>query len=136
MRAQARPAADRNLGLVFAEHRLPPQPKAWAHRAPVGKRAIQERNFSRQQRAVSVFENALAAIRPVQWNAVEHRGADDYAFDGLSGDPQAHRGIGENRRPFDTALREFRADPERAVQEQSGRLEAIELAVEVIEAGE
>src|SRR5258706_6968038 len=107
------------------------QPAARRTCAELG--AIQEGNFADDQRAVSALEGTTAAVGPVDRNTVEHRGADDYAFRGLEGDAHADRGIGKDRRPLNATLRELRPDAERAVEEQSGRLQAIELAVEVVQ---
>ena len=52
---------------------------------------------------------------------------------GFECDAHADRGVGKDRRPFHATLRELRPDPERAVEKQSGRLQTVELAIEVVE---
>src|SRR5207237_872228 len=47
-------------------------------------------------------------------------------------EPRTHGGVGEDRRSGHPALRELRADPERAVDEQCRRLQAVELGIEIV----
>ena len=130
------PAADRELPVIRAKHGLPSDAQPAGCRTRSDLRAIQEGNFGDDQRAVAGLKDAMAAVGPVDRNTVEHRDAHDNAFLGLEGDAHAGRGVGKDRRPFHAALSELRPDAERAVEEQSGRLQAIELAIEVVEACE
>src|SRR6266536_5550355 len=128
------PAADRGLRIVLAEHRLPSESPLSARWTRPPLRAIQEVDFRDDQRAIASLENAAAAVRSVDRDAVEHRDADDQAFRGLERDAHADGGVGKDRWPLHTTLRELRSDPERAVEEQPCRQQAIELAIEVVEA--
>src|ERR1022692_653390 len=111
------PTAERDLRVVFTKHGLSSNAQPTARRTHTNLRAIEEGNLSDDQSAVPALEDAATAVRPVDGNAVEHRGADDDAFRWLERDAHANGGIGKDRWTLHATLRELRPDPEGAVEE-------------------
>jgi len=65
-------------------------------------------------------------------DAVEYGCTHHPACGGLNGKPRSERGRRENGRAVFTRLREIRADAVRAADEQAGRVERIELGIEIV----
>jgi hypothetical protein len=78
----------------------------------------------------------MTSIRPVDRRAVEDRGPKDDIASRLESEASSHRGVGKDRGSSLTALGKFGTDAKRTVDEESGGLDPVELAVQVVASDE
>src|SRR5690348_14101265 len=85
-----------------------------------------------EQGAVPRREQSDTLPGAVNRQAIEDGCAPHDIRRGLVLDPRPERGVRKDRRPSRAAVREFRPNPERAVEEQRTRLQPVELRIQVV----